>query len=161
MSQEGPGWLGGWLRILNSHLVLASGVEILVPKSQVSTLRGQKGLWTCHGPSNRPVSWPLFFRSFIQRPRLQNKMWLEGQPPLRPGRFQKHFGMQCPRREASVWQAVFPCSANWSFGLWKQPAVTGLALQPRAAPLGILVGFQSRRHRFPSVLPVTLPPVCR
>lgn len=55
MSQEEPGWLGGWLQILNPHLVLASGVEILVLKSQVSTLL--KGL--CHSPRSRPGGWPL------------------------------------------------------------------------------------------------------
>lgn len=37
-----------------------------------------------HSPHNRPGGWPLFLQSFIQRQRLQNKMWLETRPPLRP-----------------------------------------------------------------------------
>lgn len=57
----------------------------------------QKDLWTCHWPSDGPSGWRLFLQSFIQRPRSQNKMWLERQhppQPLRPEDSGNIFGMQ-------------------------------------------------------------------
>lgn len=76
-----------------------------------------------------------------------------------PQRFQKHFGMQRPCYEAFVWLS-YPALPTRASGFKKQPAMLDLPWQPWAALVGSLVDFQRRHHDYPSVLPVTLLPVC-
>lgn len=107
-------------------------------------------------PSNRPGSWPLFLQSFTLRLRLQNKVRLERPLPNVAETFLECSVLAMRPLCGRLSYPALPTGASGfkSSQQWWASVVAGAAL------MGSLVDFQSQHYDSPSVLPVTLLPVC-